>query len=73
MINIRVAELMGRHKLTKKALAERTGIRPNTVSGLWLGTIKRIDIAQMDKLCATLNCQPGDLFEYVPEDAGVEG
>ena len=62
---------MGRHKLTKKALAEKTGIRPNTVSALWLGTVKRIEIAQMEKLCKIFNCQPGDLFEYVP-DQGAE-
>jgi len=71
LINIKVAELMGRHKLTKKALAEKTGIRPNTVSALWLGTVKRIEVGQMDKLCEALDCQPGDLFEYLP-DQGAE-
>lgn len=69
MINIRVAELMGRHRLTKKALAEITGIRPNTVSALWNGTVKRLEIEHLDKLCAALDCQPGDLFEYVKEEA----
>lgn len=67
MINMKVAELMGRHRLTKKALSELTGIRPNTVSALWHGTIKRLDIEHLDKLCTALNCQPGDLFEYVSE------
>lgn len=64
---MKVAELMGRHRLTKKALSELTGIRPNTVSALWHGTIKRLDIEHLDKLCTALNCQPGDLFEYVSE------
>lgn len=67
MINIKVAELMGKHKLTRKALSEMTGIRPNTVSLLWNGTIKRIEIEQIDKLCAALHCQPADLMEYVPD------
>ena len=66
MINIKVAELMGRHKFTKKALADITGIRPNTISALWHSTIKRLEIEQIDKLCAALNCQPGDLLEYIP-------
>lgn len=64
MIEIRVAELMGRHKLTKKQLAEMTGIRPNTVSALWYGTAKRIDLQQLDSLCRALRCQPGDLLVY---------
>lgn len=68
MINIRVSELMGRFKLTKKELAEKTGIRPNTISALWYGTSKRLDIDHIDKLCAVLNCQPGDLLEYIPDE-----
>ncbi|MBP2642592.1 MAG: putative transcriptional regulator YozG, Cro/CI family [Firmicutes bacterium] len=68
MINIKVAELMGKHKLTKKALSEITGIRPNTISALWHGTIKRLEIEQIDRLCAALNCQPGDIMEYVPDN-----
>jgi putative transcriptional regulator len=67
MIIIKVAELMGKNKLTQKALAEMTGIRPNTISALWHGTIKRIEIDQIDKLCVALKCQPGDLLEYIPE------
>jgi putative transcriptional regulator len=67
VINIRVAEMMGRHRLTKKALSEITGIRPNTVSALWHGTIKRLDMNQLNKLCSALDCQPGDLFEYLPD------
>lgn len=68
MINVRIAELMGRHRLTKKALSETTGIRPNTISALWHGTIKRLEMDHLDKLCAALDCQPGDLFEYVKEE-----
>ncbi len=70
MINIRVSELMGRHRLTKKALSEITGIRPNTVSALWHGTIKRLEMDHLNKLCSALNCQPGDLFEYLPDKKG---
>lgn len=67
MINIKAAELMGRQKLTKKALSDITGIRPNTISALWHGTIKRLEVEHLNKLCAALNCQPGDLFEYIPD------
>lgn len=68
MINIKVAELMGKNKLTKKALSDMTGIRPNTIAALWNGTAKRLEIDQIDKLCAALNCQPSDIMEYIPDD-----
>ena len=67
MINIRVAEIMGRRKITKKALADATGIRPATIGLLWQGTSKRLDIEHLDGLCKVLECTPGDIFEYIPD------
>jgi putative transcriptional regulator len=67
MINIRIAEIMGRRKLTKKAVADLTGIRPNTIGALWQGTVKRLELDQLNELCRVLECQPGELFEYVPD------
>jgi putative transcriptional regulator len=70
MIIIKVAEMMGKHKLNQKAVSDMTGIRPNTVSMLWHGTLKRLDMEQLDGLCKAFNCQPGDLLEWVPNDEG---
>ena len=68
MINIRIAEIMGKRKLTRKAVADVTGIRPNTIGQLWKGEAKRIEIDQLGSLCQALDCQPGDLLEYIPDD-----
>jgi putative transcriptional regulator len=68
VINIKIAEIMGKHRLTKKAIADATGIRPNTVSLLWQGTTKRLEIEHLDKLCEILKCQPGDLLEHIPDE-----
>ena len=68
MILIKVSNLMGKYKLNQKQLCDLTGIRPNTMSQLWHGTTKRIEIEQIGKLCQVLKCQPGDLFEYVPDE-----
>lgn len=68
MIIFKVAELMGRDRLTKKAVADKTEIRPNTISSYWHGTAKRIDVEHIEKLCMLFNCQPGDLMEYIPDD-----
>ena len=68
MINIKIAEIMGRRRLTKKALADATGIRPATVGALWQGTTKRLEIDHLNELCRVLECQPGELFEYIPDN-----
>jgi len=65
---IKVSELMGRHRINQRELTALTGIRPGTVSQLWHGTTKRIEIEQIGKLCQVLKCQPGDLFEYVSDE-----
>ena len=33
---------------------------------------KSVTIDTIDRLCKALNCQPGDLLEYVPDDAPAE-
>lgn len=71
MINIKLAEIMGRHKLTKKEVAIATGIRPNTITALWRGETKRLEIDHLNQLCKLLNCQPGDLLEYIPDESAM--
>ncbi|MFZ3102801.1 MAG: helix-turn-helix transcriptional regulator [Desulfitobacteriaceae bacterium] len=67
MIEIKISEMLGRRKMTQKALAEATGIRPNTISAMWHGRIKRLEIDQLDRICESLGCQPGELLEYKGE------
>jgi len=54
-------------RMTQKELSEKTGIRPGTVSQLYHETVRRLDIGHLDKLCAALECQTGDLLEYVED------
>ena len=67
MINIKAAEIMGRRKMNRKDLADATGIRPATIGMLWKGKTQRLDIDHLNALCRVLECQPGDLLEYVPD------
>lgn len=66
MVKIKISDLLGRYKMTQKELAQKTGIRPATISALYHEETKRIEIEHIDKLCSALNCQPGDLLEYIP-------
>ena len=65
MIKFRVKVMLALREMTQKELAERTGIRPPTISAICLGTVKHLPIEALDKICAVLDCQPADIMEYV--------
>jgi len=67
MIKIKLSDLLGKHKMTQKALADITGIRPATISKMYYEEIKRIEIDQMNELCKAFDCDVKDLFEYIPD------
>lgn len=70
MIRFRVKVMLAERNMTQKTLAERTGIRPPTVSAICLGTIKHLPVEALDKICAVLDCQPGDLIAYEKDAPG---
>ena len=53
----------GNMKIPK--LQELSNVNKNTLYGLYKGEITRVDISVIDRVCAALDCQPGDLLEYV--------
>lgn len=72
MVKSKLAVLMATAKggpLKQKDVAEATGIRPATVSDIYHSRMKRLDMDALNKLCGLFGCQPGDLFEYVPDKA----
>ena len=70
MIKFKVKVLLAMREMTQKELAERTGVRPPTVSAICTGTVKHLPVDALDKICKVLDCQPGDLLEYVKEAPG---
>ena len=68
MIRFKVKVKLAEKEMTQKELAERTGIRPPTISALCTGTIKRIPVEALDEICKVLDCQPADLMEYIPDE-----
>ncbi len=65
MIRFKVKVWLAMRDMTQKELADRTGIRPPTISAICTGTIKHLPVEALDKICTVLNCQPGDLIEFV--------
>lgn len=67
MIKFKVKVMLAMRGMTQKELAEKTGIRPPTISAICTGAVKHFPIDAMDKICQVLDCQPADLMEYVPD------
>ena len=67
MIIVNVDVMLAKRKMRVSDLAERVGITLANVSILKNGHAKAIRVDTLNKLCKALDCQPGDLFEYVPD------
>lgn len=67
MIKFKVKVMLAIREMTQKDLAEKTGIRPPTISAICTNTIKHLPIDVLNKICAALDCQPADLMEYVAD------
>ena len=70
MIKFCIKVMLALREMTQKELAEKTGIRLPTISALCTGAAKHIPVNVLDKLCTTLDCQPGDLVEYLKDETG---
>ena len=68
MIKFKVKVMLAINEMTQKELAERTGIRPPTVSAICTGAVKHLPVEALNKICEVLNCQPGDIMEYLPDE-----
>lgn len=72
MIKSKLKVMLAIREMTQKDLAEKTGIRPPTVSAICTGSVKQYPMYALDKICQVLCCQPGDILEYVPAPDGAE-
>ncbi len=67
MIKIKLSDLLGKHKMKQKSLADATHIRPATISKMYYEETKRVDIKQLNNICKAFNCEISDLLEYIPD------
>ena len=70
-IVVRLDVVMARRKVRSNALARAVGITEANLSLLKSGKVKGVRFATLDAICRHLDCQPGDILEFVP-DEGVE-
>ena len=69
MVRLRIAKLLEERGLNAHQFAARAGLPITTAYRLAKGggKIKQLNVRTIDKICAALKVQPGDLFEYLPE------
>jgi putative transcriptional regulator len=60
--------MMAKRKMPAGELAERIGITPANLSILKNQKARAVRFSTLEDLCRVLECQPGDLLEYVPEE-----
>jgi putative transcriptional regulator len=64
--------MLARRKMRSKELAERIGITEVNVSLLKSGRVKGVRFETLARICAALDCQPGDLLEYREDGAAPD-
>lgn len=67
-IVIRLDVQMAQRKIGVAELAAAVGITPANVSVLKNGRAKAVRFSTLDALCRALECQPGELLSWVPDD-----
>lgn len=66
IVNIDV--MLARRKMLAGELADAVGITPANLSILKNGKAKAIRLSTLEAVCRALDCQPGDILEYVPDE-----
>ena len=66
IINIDV--MLAKRKMSVTELSERDGITMANISILKNGKAKAIKLSTLNSICKALNCQPGDILEYVEDE-----
>lgn len=66
-IIINVDVMLAKSKVRSKELAEGIGITEQNLSILKTGKAKAIRFSTLEAICKYLNCQPGDILEYIPD------
>lgn len=56
--------MLARRKMRSRELAERVGITEQNISLLKAGKVRGVRFETLARICAVLDCQPGDLLEF---------
>ncbi len=66
-IVVRIDVELARRKMSVTEFASRVGITPANVAVLKNGRARAVRLSTLEAMCEVLDCQPGDLLEWVPD------
>ncbi|MGP5021907.1 helix-turn-helix domain-containing protein [Glutamicibacter arilaitensis] len=66
-IRVDIDVMLARRKMAVGELAERIGITPANLAVLKHGRAKAVRFSTLEALCRELDCQPGDLLIFEPD------
>ena len=67
-IVLRLDRMMADRKMSLNSLAEEVGISNVNLSNIKTGKISAIRLTTLNGICRALDCQPGDILEYIPDE-----
>ena len=67
MIRINLDVMMAKRKMNLTELAEKVGITMANLSVLKTEKARAIRFTTLELICKVLDCQPGDILEYIPD------
>ncbi len=68
MIEFLLDKELAKRNMPRIKLAEITGIRPDTITALCNGSIKRIPVSGLDKICYALGCDLSDIMSFTDKE-----
>ena len=67
-IKSKLAVVLAEKEMKLTELEEKTGISLNNLSILKTGKAKAVRFSTLNEVCKALNCQPGDILQYIPDE-----
>lgn len=60
--------MMAKRKMSLNELSEKVGVTLSNLSILKTGKARAVRFSTLEAICEALDCQPGDILEYTPEE-----
>lgn len=67
-IVITLDRVLAERKMTSAELASRIGTSTVNLSNIKTGKVRGVRFSTLEALCRELDCRPGDLIDYIPDD-----
>ena len=67
-IIVNLAVVLAKRKMSLSQLSEQVGVTLANLSVLKTNKAKAVRFSTLEAICKALDCQPGDILEYIPEE-----